>query len=101
MFRSNKIILTNPRKITDKLALELYYKSKFPERTYYKALAGVVIRSLTRTADQIIRDKINKDNIDEAISEYEDFYCPSKEERPKDYANYCKYLNILKDIKNN
>lgn len=101
VFRSNKIILTNPRKITDELALELYYKSNFPEKTYYKALAGVVIRSLTVTADQIIRDKISKDNIDEVLSEYEDFYCPPKEERPEDYENYYKYLNILKDIKNN
>lgn len=101
VFRSNKIILTNPRKITDELALELYYKSNFPEKTYYKALAGVVIRSLTKTADKIIEDRINKDNIDEAISEYEDFYCPSKEGRPKDYENYYKYLTILNNIKNN
>ena len=67
VFRSNKIILTNPRKVTDELALELYYKSNFPQKTYYKVLAGVVIRGLTKTADKIIEDKISKDNIDEAI----------------------------------
>lgn len=101
VFRCNKIILTNPRKITDELALELYYKSKFPQKTYYKALAGVVIRGLTKTADKIIEDKISKENIDEAIFEYKDFYCPSKEGRPEDYENYYKYLSILNSIKNN
>lgn len=101
VFRSNKIILTNPRKITDEFALELYYKSNFPEKTYYKALAGVAIKGLIKTANKIIEDKINKDNVDEAISEYKGFYYPSPEAKKQEYENYYKYLNILSKIKDN
>ena len=78
VFRSNKIILTNPRNITDKMALEFYHKSNFPEKTFYKALAGVAIKGYHNTANQIIIDKVNSNNIDDVIMEYLDFYKPLK-----------------------
>ena len=46
VFRSNKIILHNPRKITDEIALDLYKKSKLPEISYFKSLVGCAIRDI-------------------------------------------------------
>lgn len=46
VFRINKIILNDPRKVTDELAMGLYLKSTIPEKLYYKALAGLAIIQL-------------------------------------------------------
>ena len=37
VFRSNKIIIKNPRKVDDEYAMELYLKSDLPEKSYFKA----------------------------------------------------------------
>ncbi len=41
VYRANKIIIKNPRKVDDELALHFYQISHIPEKSYYKAL-GVV-----------------------------------------------------------
>lgn len=78
VFRSNKIILKNPRHVTDDMAMEFYLKSNLPEKSYFKAMVGCAVRGHLRTAKRILNDKINPNNIDVAISEFLDF-C-----RPKD-----------------
>lgn len=79
VYRSNKIIVLNPRKITDSLALELFLKSNLPEKTYYKTLAGYAVRGYINSCKEIIRQKVNKNNIDLVISEFEDFLTPKGE----------------------
>lgn len=78
VFRSNKIIIKNPRVITDEMALEFYRKSTIPEKTYYKAMVGCAIRGYMNTAMQILKDKANKENIELVISEFMDF-CTNRE----------------------
>ncbi len=78
VFRSNKIILTNPRPMTDELAMNFYLKSDLPEKSYYKSLAGVAIRGYRNTALKMIEDKVNEDNIDLVLSEIDDFVKPYK-----------------------
>lgn len=73
MFRSNKIIVTNPRKITDEMALDFYKKSQIPEVAYYKTLGVVSIMNYRNTALTILREKVNKENIDLALEEWNDF----------------------------
>ena len=73
VFRTNKIIIVNPKPVTDEMAMELYKKSDLPEKSYFKAMAGCCVRGHIHTAKQIFRDKINENNIDLAISEFEDF----------------------------
>lgn len=101
VFRANKIILTNPRPVTDTLALDLYKKSRLPEKSYFKALAGCVTRGYLNTAQTIIDDKVNSSNIDLAISEYQDFYQPSKDNDLIAYNNYYLFLDKLKNLKAN
>lgn len=73
VFRANKIIISNPRPITDELAMELYLKSTIPEQSYYKTMAGCAIRGRVNTAKKIIEDKVNKENIDFVLEEFKDF----------------------------
>jgi len=73
IYRCNKIILTNPRKVTDEMALEIYKISKIPEKSYYKALGAVALMNYRRTALAILKDKVTKDNIDLVLDEWNDF----------------------------
>ncbi len=82
VFLSNKIIITNPRKITDDMTMELYKKSELPEKTYFKVIPGCCMRDHIKTANKIFDDKININNIDLAISEFEDFCQPENDDRP-------------------
>lgn len=74
VFRTNKIILKNPRSITDDLAMKYYKKSELPEKSYFKAMAGCAVRGHIKTATKIFEDKVTEENYVLAISEFEDFY---------------------------
>lgn len=101
VFRTNKIILLNPREVTDELAMELYIKSNLPEKSYYKALAGLAIRGYINTAKKLIKDRVNKDNIDLVLEEINDFVTPetSSGTALNGRACYKEILNILYLIK--
>ena len=101
VYRSNKIILTNPRPMTDELAMEFYLKSDLPEKSYYKSLAGVAIRGYRKTSFKILEDKVNKDNIDLVIEEFEDFINPYKDSFDDRYDVLHDVIKKLDDIKNN
>ena len=69
VFRTNKIIIRNPRIMTDELAMNFYLKSNLPEKSYYKSLAGLAIRGYRDTCIKLIEDKVNKNNIKLVLSE--------------------------------
>lgn len=69
IYRANKIIIRNPKKIDDELALHFYEISKIPEKSYYKALDVVSIMNYKKTAYMILKDKVNKNNIEEVLEE--------------------------------
>lgn len=73
LYRANKIVINNPRKVDDDIALHFYKISNIPEKSYYKALGVVCIMNYKKTAIQIIKDKININNIDEVLEEWNDF----------------------------
>lgn len=76
IFRANKIIVTNMRKMTDEMAMYFYEKADLPEESFYKSLAGCAIRGYRNTALRIIEDRVNSNNIDLVISEVDDFLRP-------------------------
>lgn len=102
VFRSNKIIIKNPREVTDEMAMELYRKSTIPEKSYYKAMVGCAIRGYMNTALQILKDKVTNENIDIVLEEFEDF-CTNKDTGIFDEnqlgVNCKKIYEILKKIK--
>lgn len=104
VFLSNKIILKNPQKVTDEMATDLYIKSDLPEKSYFKAMAGCAVRGHINTAKQIFKDKVNINNIDLAISEFEDF-CKPKDGWSKGLEEWCgnnvkEIYKMLKTLKN-
>jgi len=103
VFRSDKIIISNPRIVTDELAMEFYLKSDLPEKSYYKSLAGCAIRGYRKTCFKIIEDKVNKENIDLVLSEINDFVTPDKSSGTSSNGNlvYTEIMKKLNEIKNN
>ena len=73
IYIAEKIILTNPTKIDDDFATELYLKSNLPEVSYFKAMTACAICGYIKTALKVCEDKVNKDNVDTAIIELENF----------------------------
>ena len=73
IYRCNKIIISNPRKVDDDMALKFYKISNIPEKSYYKTLGVVSIMGYRQTALAILRDKVNLTNIDEVLEEWNDF----------------------------
>ena len=100
VFRTNKIIITNPRPVTDEMAMDLYYKSNLPEKSYFKAMAGCSVRGYINTAKQIVKDKVNKDNINLALEEFNDFFKPELgKPNTGSSESYKKILQMLLKIK--
>lgn len=98
VFRTNKIVISNPRTITDELAMKLYLKSDLPEKSYYKTLAGLAIRGHINTCKKLIEDRVNKDNIDVVLSEIYDFV-GSKIKTPTGNKIFDEVMQILYNIK--
>lgn len=73
IYRTNKIIIKNPKMVDDDLALHLYEISDIPEKSYYKALGAVAIMNYEKTAKVILKDKVNKDNIEIVLDEWNNF----------------------------
>ncbi len=71
VFRTNKIILSNPRKVTEDMVLYFYKISDLPENTYYQCLVVLLYKNYLNVAKQIIKDRINKSNVDNCIKEFE------------------------------
>lgn len=100
LYRTNKIIISNPKKVDDELALHFYQISKMPEKSYYKALAVVSIMNYKKTAYAIFKDKINKDNIDEVLEEWNDFISHGNKNDRKDVNGLVKEIeNFLYEVK--
>lgn len=83
IYRTNKIIINNPRKIDDDLALYYYKISNIPEKSYYKALGVVSIMNYKKTAYKILKDKVGINNIDEVLKEWNDFIFSNDEKELK------------------
>ena len=100
IYRTNKIIISNPKKADDELALYFYQISKIPEKSYYKALAVVSIMNYKKTAYAIFKDKINKDNIDEVLEEWNDFISHGNKNDRKDVNGLVKEIeDYLYEVK--
>lgn len=83
IYISENIILTNPIKINDNLAMKLYLNSKLSENSYFKAMTSCAIRGYINTALKVCEERVNKENVDSAILEFESF-CKRREEEKYD-----------------
>ncbi len=95
IYRSNKIILHNPKKVDDDLALHFYKISNIPEKSYYKALGAVSVMNYRNTALAIMKDKIHKENIGEVLEEWNDFISHGRKDDRKDKNQLVNEINDL------
>lgn len=97
IYRTNKIIVRNPKKIDDDLAFHFYKISNIPEKSYYKSLGVVSIMNYRKTALEILKDKVNKDNIDEVLEEWNDFI---NHDGKNDRKNLNETVNLIQELLN-
>ena len=92
----NKIILKNPIPISNELLFDYYYKSKLPLSTYFECIGLLAIRGYYDVALKIIKDKVDLNNIDLALEEFNTSIKPWHE---VNYDCYNKIKSILEEIK--
>lgn len=107
VFRSNKIILSNPRQLTEDMVMDFYKKSDLPEKAYFQCLVILSqFRNYINVAKEIVKDKISISNIESCIKEFERFVSDKHDGNiyEFDYRNLTdeakEIYNILIEIKN-
>ena len=96
IFRTNKIIVTNPRKITDELVIDLYKKSTLSNKIIAQCLMTLLWKDRIEISKYIIKDRVNLENIDEILKEFVSY---AGEDNLKFEATQEIY-EILKEIQN-
>ena len=97
IYRANKIIVTNPRTITEDMVIDIYKKSTLPQTTYFQCIYCLLFRGYINASKYIIKDIVTLDNVDEAIKEFEDFAIRSKDNNTGKF-DYEKLFPEAKEI---
>ena len=74
--RVNKLILTNPRPMTDELAMQFYKASHFTRKEYNKILAGCAICGYVHTCVAILKERIRIQDAQACLDCWERFIKP-------------------------
>lgn len=100
IWRTNKIIVTNPRKITDDLVLEIYKKTTLSNKILAQCLQTLIWKNRLEISKYIVKDKVNKENVDEFISEFENYTKKSEIFNYNELSKECKIIyDMLVQIK--
>ena len=94
IYRSNKIIVTNPRKITDELVLNLYKKTNLSNKIIAQCLLTLIWKNRVEISKYIIKDKVSLNNVDEILEEFTNY----AGEKNLAYESTQEIYNILKEI---
>ena len=73
IYRSNRIIVTNPQKVTDEMVLDLYKKSNLSNKHIAECLMTLLWKKRIDVVKYIIKDRVNLDNINEILDEFVDY----------------------------
>ena len=73
VWRANKIIVTNPRILTDEVVMELYKKTTLSNKVLAQCLQTLLWRNRLEISKYIVKDRVNKENVDEFIKEFEKY----------------------------
>ena len=96
VYRSNKIIVTNPKKITDDMVIDLYKKNTLSNKIIAQCLLTLIWRDRLEISKYIVRDRVNLDNVDEILEEFVSY---AGDDNLK-YESTRIIYDMLKDIKN-
>ena len=70
IYRTNKIIVTNPRPITDDLIIELYQKTTLSNKILAQCLVILLWKKRKKISKYIIKDRVNLNNVNEFLNEF-------------------------------
>ena len=96
VFRANKIIVTNPRKITDEMVIDLYKKSTLSDKIIAQCLLTLIWKNRIEISKYIIKDRVNLDNVNEILEEFVNY----AGDKNLAYESTQEIYNILKKLKN-
>lgn len=96
LYRTNKIIVKNPIPLTEEVVMNLYKVSNIPDKTYHDILALLAIRKFDKVCDELIKDRVNKNTIDDFLKDYIEF---EKDIKDGIYGNYFQIKKKLESIK--
>ena len=95
VWRANKIIVTNPRMITDEMVIELYKKTTLSNKIIAQCLQTLLWKNRIEVSKFIINDRVNKENVDEFIIEFENY---TKKNEKFNYDDLGKDGKIIYDM---
>ncbi len=99
IYRTNMIIVKNPRPITEDLLLKLFKKSTLKNKILYECLVTLLRKNHKDLVKKIIISKINKRNINAAIKVFEKYAANHKTFNYKKLSKDEKEIyDILKEI---
>lgn len=75
--------------------MDLYLKSDLPENTYFQCLTFLSFRDYNEVCEKIIRDKVNKDNVVQAIKTFTTFFDLKDENKNECYNNVEQLLHKI------
>ncbi|MBQ8806122.1 MAG: hypothetical protein IJZ68_06520 [Bacteroidaceae bacterium] len=96
--RVNKLILVNPRPMTDEIALQLYTTSIFSHREYYKILAGCAVMGYAKTCEAILNNHISPANAKQCLDDFAAFINPEIWPSPDGGLTYKTVITILRNF---
>ena len=100
VWRANKIIVTNPRTITDEMVIGLYKKTTLSNKVIAQCLQTLLWKNRIEVSKYIINDRVNKENVDEFIIEFENYTKQSEHFNYDDLGKDSKTIyDMLKKIK--
>ena len=100
IWRTNKIIVTNPRKITDEIVMDLYKKTTLSNKILACCLQTLLWRGRLEISKYIIKDRVNKNNVEEFVTEFENYSKKSEIFNYDELGNDSKIIyDMLKQIK--
>ena len=70
VYRSNRIIVTRPRKITDDIVMDLYKRTTLSNKVLAQCLVTLLWKNRREISKYIIKDRVNKNNVDEFLKEF-------------------------------
>ena len=96
IYRSNKIIVTNPRIITDEMVIDLYHKTNLSNKIIAQCLVTLLWKNRKEISEYIIKDRVNLNNIDEILEEFKRY----SGEDNLDLESFKEIYEILLEIQN-
>ena len=94
IYRSNKVIVTNPRKITDEMVIDLYKKSTLSDKIIAQCLLTLIWKNRIEISKYIIKDRVNLDNVNEILEEFVNY----AGDKNLAYESTQEIYSILKEI---